>query len=171
MHRVALLLLIGAVSLTVAKIPIEHCCSHGDRSVVQKQWQDVFFHQDAKFRAGVVRLLLLRVIQDHPEAHDLFTAVDVDNPTGGPFTAHAMRIFNAIDMTINLLDDPNALEEALDHLAYQHHGRPGVKREHFTSFGQAMHRGLPKIIDSYNYLSWKACFGEILRKIAGRLTA
>ena len=171
MNRVVLLMLVGAVSLTVVQAAAEHCCSFGDRSIVQKQWQNLFFHQDAKFRAGVARLILLRVIQDYPDAKELFTAVGVDNPQSGAFTAHAMRIFNGIDMAINLLDDPEALEAALDHLAHQHSGRPGVKREHFTSFGQAMHRGLPKVIDSYSYLSWKACFKHILQKIAGRLSA
>jgi len=36
-----------------------------------------------------------------------------------------------MDMIINLLDHPEALKEALDHLAEQHHGHAGVKKEHF----------------------------------------
>jgi len=60
MHRVALLLLIGAVTLAVAKTPVEHCCSHGDRAIVQKEWKALFANQDVKFRASVVRLLLLK---------------------------------------------------------------------------------------------------------------
>lgn len=171
MHRVALLLLIGAVAMTVAKSPLEHCCSSGDRKVVQKQWRGLFENQDAKFRAATARLLLLRVLQDYPEAKDLFKNVDVDNPKGPVFTAHAMRIFNAIDMSINLLDDPESLDEALDHLADQHEARAGVKKDYFTAFAGAMNRGLPKILDRYDIMAWKQCAGYILRTIASKLHA
>jgi hemoglobin-like flavoprotein len=169
MHRVALLLLIGAVALTVAKTPIEHCCSAGDRGIVQKQWRGLFENQDAKFRAGVARLLLQRVVTDYPAAKDLFKNVDIDNPKGGAFTAHSMRIFNALDMAINLLDNPESLDEALDHLADQHQARAGVKREYFTAFGQAMNRGLPKILDHYDIMAWKQCAGYILKKVSSKL--
>jgi hemoglobin-like flavoprotein len=169
MYRVALLLLIGAVALTVAKSPIEHCCSAGDRARVQKQWSSLFVNQDARFRAGVARLILQKVLEAHPEAAALFKNVDVDNPKGGPFTAHCMRIFNAIDMTVNLLGDPEALEEALEHLAQQHYARAGVKKAYFTTFGQLLNRGLSKIIDNYDTISWKTCFSGVLSKIASRL--
>jgi hypothetical protein len=167
MYRLALLMLIGALAVVHA----DHCCSAGDRHVVQKQWSELFENQDAKFRAGVARLLLLRVIQDYPDAKALFANVDVDHPTGGAFTAHSMRIFNAFDMTINLLDDEDSLNEALDHLADQHEGRAGVKRDYFKSFGQAVHRGLPKILDNYDYMAWKQCAGYILEVIASKLHA
>lgn len=169
MHRVALLLLIGAVALTVAKTPIDHCCSAGDRAKVAEQWRGLFANQDARFRAGVARLLLLKVIEENPDAKALFKNVDVENPRGGVFTAHSMRIFNALDMVINLLNEPEALDEALDHLADQHEARAGVKKAYFTSFGQAMNRGLPKVLDNYDLMAWKQCMGNILRKISGKL--
>ena len=171
MYRLALLLLIGAACVAHADHHVGHCCSAGDRHVVQEQWYGLFKNQDAKFRAGVARLLLQRVLQDHPDAKALFANVDVDHPTGGVFTAHAMRIFNALDMAINLLDDEDALNAALDHLADQHEARPGVKREYFTSFGQAMHRGLPKVLDHYDYMAWRQCGFYILNKIASKLHA
>jgi hemoglobin-like flavoprotein len=171
MHRVALLLLIGAVALTIASTPVEQCCSAGDRAKVQEQWRGLFADQDARFRAGIARLLLLKVIEENPDAKALFNNVGVDKPQGGEFTAHSLRIFNALDMAINLLDDPESLEEALDHLAEQHQARPGVKKAYFTSFGQALNRGLPKILDKYDIMAWKQCAGTILRKIASRLQA
>lgn len=170
MHRVALMLLI-AFAACVALSTADHCCSAGDRNVVQKQWSGLFENQDAKFRAGIARLLLARVIQDYPAAKDLFKNVDIDHPKGGVFTAHAMRIFNGLDMAINLLDDEDSLNAALDHLADQHEARPGVKKEYFTAMGQAMNRGLPKVLDSYDLMAWKQCGGYILRKIASKLHA
>jgi hypothetical protein len=171
MHRVLLLLLVGAVALTVAKTPIEHCCSAGDRHRVEKQWHDLFDGAAAKFKAGTARLLLQRVLQDYPDAAALFKNVDVDHPEGGVFTAHVLRIYNALDMIINLLDDPDALEAALDHLADQHAARDGVKKAYFQSFGEALNRGLGKLIDNYDSVSWKSCLRGALGKIAGKLSA
>lgn len=72
-----------------------------------------------------------RVLQDYPDAAALFKNVDVDHPEGGVFTAHVLRIYNALDMIINLLDDPEALDAALDYLADQHAARDGIKRAYF----------------------------------------
>jgi hypothetical protein len=171
MHHVALLLLIGAVALPSAHSSVTHCCSAGDRHRVQEQWNGLFGRHDAKFRAGAARLLLQRVLQDYPDAKALFKNVGVDDPKSGAFTAHCFRIFNALDMTINLLDDPEALEEALDHLADQHGARDGVKRAYFQSFGEAMNRGLGRLIDNYDTVSWKSCMRGVLAKIAGKLPA
>jgi len=171
MHRVALLLLLGAVALTAASSPLDSCCSAGDRKIVQKQWSGLFENQDAKFRGATARLLLLRVLKDYPEAKDLFKNVGVDDPTGGPFTAHSLRIFNALDMAINLLDDPESLDEALDHLADQHEARAGVKKDYFRSFGQALNRGMPRILDKYDIMAWKQCAGYILRTVSAKLHA
>jgi Globin len=72
-----------------------------------------------------------RVVELNPDAKDLFKAVNVENPTSGEFSAHALRVLNGLDMSINLLKDPEALEAALDHLADQHQVRAGVKKAHF----------------------------------------
>jgi hypothetical protein len=171
MHRVALLLLIGAVALTSADSSVTHCCSAADRHRVEKQWHAMFDGAPGKMKAGTARLLLQRVLQDYPEATALFKNVGVDDPKGGAFTAHSFRIYNALDMIINLLDDPEALGEALDHLADQHGARTGVKKAYFQSFGEALNRGLGKLIDNYDALSWKACMRGALSKIAGKLQA
>jgi hypothetical protein len=167
MHRVALLLLIGVAMCSAS----ENCCSAGDRNKIRKEWSGLFENQDAKFRAGVARLLLLKVVEENPDAKALFKNVDIDNPMGGVFTAHAMRIFNALDMVINLLPDPESLDEALDHLADQHFARPGVKKAYFASFGKALERGLPKILDKFDLMAWRQCYGYILRTIASKLPA
>jgi hypothetical protein len=166
MYRVALLLLIGA-----AMCSADSCCSAGDRNKIRKEWSGLFENQDAKFRAGVARLLLLKVVEENPDAKALFKNVDIDNPTGGVFSAHAMRIFNALDMLINLLPDEESFEEALSHLADQHLARPGVKKAYFVSFGKAMERGLPKVLDKFDLMAWRQCLGLILREIANKLPA
>jgi hypothetical protein len=80
-----------------------------------------------------------------------------------------MRIFNALDMIINLLKQPEALDEALEHLADQHAVREGVKKAHFQSFVQAMGRGLYRILDHYDAIAWKSCMHGIFSKIASKL--
>ena len=71
-----------------------------------------------------------------PETKDLFKNVGVDDTHSGAFHAHAMRITGALDMLINLLDDPDVLDDAIDHLADQHSHHDGIKKEHFAVGGQ-----------------------------------
>jgi hypothetical protein len=111
------------------------------------------------------------VVENHPEAKGLFGNVDVDHPQGGVFAAHCMRVMNALDMVINLLDDPDTMDEALDHLAEQHHDREGVKKEYMQEFLSLMQRALPGLVDNYDAMSWRACFQGIGAKISARLGA
>jgi hemoglobin-like flavoprotein len=166
MYRVALLLL-GALAVTVTGD--EHCCSAGDRSKVMAQWREVFDSQDSKFKYSTAGLLLDRVLKDYPDGVALFKNVGIDNPQSGAFKAHLMRIFNALDMVINLLQEPEALAEALDHLADQHAVREGVKKAHFQSFTEAMFRGLYKLLDNFDGFAWKSCMSGVISKIASKL--
>ena len=61
----------------------------------------------------------------------MFKGVNIADPSSAAFAAHSSRILNGLDMVINLLDHPEALNEALEHLSHQHHEREGVKQEHF----------------------------------------
>jgi hemoglobin-like flavoprotein len=70
------------------------------------------------------------VIADYPEILPLFAAVGITRPRGGAFSAHCMRIANAFDMIINMLNNEESLNEALNHLARQHVARPGIRAEH-----------------------------------------
>lgn len=163
-------LLLGAVA--VYGSALDHCCSAGDRAIVQSQWKSLWGDtESSKYKIGVGRLMLLKLVELNPDAKALFSKVGVDHPTGGAFSAHAMRVMNGLDMAINLLDNPEALDEALDHLADQHHDRPGVKKEHFKTMGTILNGGLAKVLDGYNSMSWKSCFKGILTKIASKLPA
>ena len=62
---------------------------------------------------------------------EAFKRVNIEHPESGEFQSHSVRILDALDMVINLLDHPAALKEALEHLAHQHHGRPGLKKDQF----------------------------------------
>jgi hemoglobin-like flavoprotein len=168
MYRVALLLL-GALAVTVTGDSDPNCCTAGDRTKIIAQWKEVFHTQDAKFKYGTAGLLLDRVLKDYPDGVALFKNVGIDNPQSGAFKSHLMRIFNAIDMIINLLHEPEALAEALDHLADQHAVREGVKKAHFQSFTEAMFRGLYKLLDHFDGFAWKSCMRPILSKIASKL--
>jgi hypothetical protein len=170
MFRLAVLL--GLVAFCAAKTPIDQCCSAEDRNIIQEQWKALWKDtESSKIKIAVGRNLLLKVVEINPEAKALFKAVNIENPTSGEFSAHALRVLNGLDMTINLLKDPEALEAALDHLADQHFNRPGVKKAYFKSFGEILGTALPKLLDDYNGLSWKACFKYILTSIASKLSA
>jgi hypothetical protein len=168
MFRLAVLL--GLVAFCAAKLPIDHCCSAEDRNIVQEQWQSLWKDtESSRVKMGFGRNLLLKLAELNPAVKGLFANVDIDNPTGGKFNAHAMRILNGIDMAINLLKDPEGLDAALDHLADQHAAREGVTRAQFKSMGAILSDALPRVLDDYNSLSWKSCFKLILTQIASKL--
>jgi len=79
---------------------------------------------------------------------EVFKGVNIDHPESGEFQSHAVRILNALDMVINLLDDPPALKEALDHLAHQHGEQEGVTKEHFKVSGRIFHGTIPRHLHS-----------------------
>jgi hypothetical protein len=56
-------------------------------------------------------------------------------------------------------------------LADQHRVRPGVKKEYFKVFGEIMFKGLSKLLDHFDSLSWKSCLRGIISKVAGKLQA
>ena len=72
-----------------------------------------------------------RLVQEHPEAKELFHGVSIDDPNSGEFEAHSLRIFNSFDLLVNLLQDREALHEASEHLGHQHAERHGVVAKYF----------------------------------------
>jgi hypothetical protein len=166
-----LVVLLGLVAFCVAKTPIDHCCSADDRHNVMRQWKVLWEDtESSKVKIAFARRILLKVVEDHPSAKALFSNVDVDHPEGGVFAAHCMRVMNALDMIINLLDDQESLDEALDHLADQHHEREGIKKEYMLEFFTIMRDALPQLLDKYDGMSWRSCFRGIFAKISGKLS-
>jgi hemoglobin-like flavoprotein len=169
MFRLAVLL--GLVAACVAQ-QVSHCCSADDRHNVMSQWKSMWSDtESSKVKIIFARRILQRVVADHPDVAGLFSRVDIDHPEGGAFAAHCMRVVNALDMVINLLDDPDAMNEALDHLADQHHVREGVKREHMQEFFQLLQRALPQMVDTYDGMSWRSCMRGVFDKLSSKLNA
>jgi hypothetical protein len=163
-----LVVLLGLVAFCAA----DECCSAEDRHRVEDQWQGLWEDtESSKIKIEIGRVILLKVVEKYPEAKALFTRVNIDNPTSGEFSAHIMRIMEAVDMSINLLDDADALGEALDHLADQHQVRAGVTKAYFQAFLEEFLTDVPKLIDSYDDMSWRACFTGIINKVASKLQA
>jgi len=166
-----LLVLVGLAVACLAS-PNEHCCSEEDHKLVQKQWSILWRDtESSRIKTKFGELLLLRLVKEHPEVGELFKNVGIEDPDGPKFLAHAFRILNALDMAINLMDDPPALDAALDHLADQHQVRTGVQKAHFKKFGEILSGGLVKVLDDYDALAWKSCLKGILTKIASKLSA
>lgn len=134
--------------------------------IVQAQWNAVWTStESSQMKLGFARTLMLNLLRVFPEATELFKDVGIDNPLGGRFSAHCMRIVNAFDMLINLLDSPDSLDEALDHLAVQHGARPGVRVGHIHVFGQLLSLGLLQILDDYDAMAWKSCWKGIVKRM------
>ena len=67
-----------------------------------------------------------RLFELAPGATALFGRVHVEDFEGPEFSAHIMRVMGGLDMLVNYLEDTQALEEMLAHLASQHVVREGV---------------------------------------------
>lgn len=167
-----MLLLVGVVTVAVAdeEQKDEFCCSRSDRQTVVKQWRALLDNQDAQFRMNLGRTLLAAIMDAHPEVTALFKAVDVDHPMRGVYSALVMRLFGGIDMAISMLSNQAALEEALDHLSYQHRERPGVKKIYFDTLKKIMAYAVPALLDDYDAMAWERCMGSIISKVSSRLT-
>jgi len=165
------ILVMTLVAVCLAKTPVDHCCSAEDRNIIQEQWKQLWKDaESSKLKIAFGRKILLKLAELNPDVKGLFKGVHIDEPEGGEFSAHSLRILNGIDMIINLLGDPDTLDEALDHLADQHQVRTGVKREHFKTMGAILGTAMPKVLDDYNSMSWKSCFRGVLTKIASKLS-
>lgn len=163
-----LIVLLGLAAVCAAKY--DHCCSAADRHTVQQEWDDLWEGvESSKLKIGFGRLTILKLAEKHPEIKEAMTAVDIEHPESGRFSVYSLRILLAFDNVITLLDDPEALEAALDHMAEKWSHRQGVKFEHFKAFGEILNDGLSHLIENYDPMAWKSCFGGIFRKVASRL--
>lgn len=53
----------------------------------------------------------------------MFERVGGDDTSSAKFIGHAMRVLAGLDISINLLDQPDALKAQLEHLHHQHDER------------------------------------------------
>ena len=75
----------------------------------------------------------------YPETKQLFARVKGDDPTSPEFAAHAYRVVNGFSVFLPALNDTAVLVEMASHLAKQHAGRTGIKREHFKVSATVSH--------------------------------
>jgi len=163
-----LLCLFALVAICAAKY--DHCCSAADRRRVQHEWDELWHDvESARLKIGFGRLALTKLVEKHPELKEPMQVVDVEHPDSGKFSVYSLRVLLAFDNVITLLDDPEALEAALETLAERWSHREGVTFVHFKDFGDLLSEGLSHLIEDYDPMAWKACFSGIFRKVASRL--
>jgi hemoglobin-like flavoprotein len=117
----------------------------------------------------MARQYLLMLSQVYPELKDAFGRVDINNPMGGNFTAHSLRISAAWDMLMNMVDKPEILNAALEHLADQHAARFGLKRQHFATLGEMTLAWFRQVTDYFDFLSGQTCIMPLFEGIASKL--
>jgi len=164
-----LIVLCALAAVCAAKY--EHCCSAADRHTVQKQWTDLWKDiHSTKIKIGFGRRAILALVDKHPELKEAYKVVDIEHPEGGLFSAYSLRLLLAFDNIILLLDDSEALDFALDHMANRWSKQKGVTIEHFKSFGQILNAGFHVVADEYDPMAWKACFTGIARRVGSKLS-
>ncbi|CAH1787065.1 unnamed protein product, partial [Owenia fusiformis] len=112
----AKLLIAAAFMAIVAAAYASDCCNGADRKTVLRQWESVWKANYNNARANIAKDIFARFFAKVPEAKPLFTRVKVEDPKSAAFSAHAIRIISGLDIALNLLSDPQTLNEELSHL-------------------------------------------------------
>nr|BAC84990.1 globin M2 precursor [Haemadipsa zeylanica] len=159
----------GAIFADVHVEDHDELCSGGDGNIVVEDWNQLWEGSDSSFRIAFAKEVLLEVVNAHPEAKELFHAVNIEDPNSGEFEAHSLRIINTFDLLVNLLQDRHALHEASLHLGHQHAARPGVVAKYFKTFGQELIKALAHLIDDFHFIAWKGCFKTLTKEIVGSI--
>lgn len=158
------LIVFGAL-FSVAYCAQDIQCDELARIKIKNQWNRAY--AGGQDREDFAQALWRAVFAIAPEARQLFTRVGGDDVTSPAFKAHAERVLAGLDIAINLLDQPEALEAELAHLAKQHDARL-IPDTYFNVFQTALTTVLPAQLGRcYGPLTWKACFAVIAKGIRG----
>jgi len=138
-------------------------CAGLEAFKVKHQWQEAFGEGHHRLEFGLK--LWNNIFHDHPTARDLFKRVRGDNTYSPEFEAHAQRVLSGLDMTISLLDDPDAFKAQIAHLHGQHQER-NIKPEYYDFFRAALLETLPEYLGtSLDFDAWTHCYDHIVSGI------
>lgn len=160
MKTAVVVLLAAFVAFTSAKE-----CDKLARLKVKAQWNRAYSTGEDRehFAEAVWRALFAQA----PQARALFTRVGGDDTSSPKFQAHASRVFAGFDITIKLLDQPEALKAQLERLAQQHANR-NIPDNYYDVFRTALGHVLPAQLGRcWDKEAWKACFDLIANGIRG----
>lgn len=165
------LVLCFVVTLMMTSQVSSQQCSSEDRKVVMKEWENIvgIMRDSSNLRIYMIRDIIVRLVEKHPDAAEVFKNVDFANPNSVTFRVHCMRMFGGLDMILNLMGDPEALDSALEHLAEQHAARPGVRAAHFLTFAALVHENNLTCMADYDTMSWEACVTPVIKKLVSKL--
>jgi hemoglobin-like flavoprotein len=140
-------------------------CDALTRLKVKYQWRRAY--SSGSDRENFAQALWRATFAQAPEARQMFSRVGGDDTNSAKFKAHAERVLAGLDITINLLDQPEALKAELEHLHEQHQGR-NIPDKYFYVFRSALGHVLPAQLGRcWDKDAWKACFNYIAHGITG----
>jgi len=153
----------------VAFAAAQDCCSMEDRREILALWESIWSAQYSGRRVAVAQAVFADLFERLPASKDLFTRVNVADPSSAEFSAHCVRVINGLDTVINMLEDPATLEEQLAHLASQHAARDGITSFHFDEIANSFDTVLSQAIPCFNRAAWDRCFELIADGITAGL--
>nr|P13578.1 RecName: Full=Extracellular globin-2B; AltName: Full=Erythrocruorin; AltName: Full=Extracellular globin IIB [Tylorrhynchus heterochaetus] len=147
----------------------DDCCSAADRHEVLDNWKGIWSAEFTGRRVAIGQAIFQELFALDPNAKGVFGRVNVDKPSEADWKAHVIRVINGLDLAVNLLEDPKALQEELKHLARQHRERSGVKAVYFDEMEKALLKVLPQVSSHFNSGAWDRCFTRIADVIKAEL--
>jgi len=170
MLRLTVLFCLAAFAAAKVYTGQSHCCSAGDRAVVQEQWNELWHDvTSSKLKIGFGKLLILKLAESDPKLKEAFATVDIEHPNSGKFQAYSLRVLGAFDLLITVLDDDEALDAATSHMAQVWSGRKGFTVEHFKTLGAILKNGLNAVSEHFDPMAWKSCLGGIFKRVSSKL--
>lgn len=156
---------LAAVALAEEEHPDDEIYGHDDKCGplqiirVKTQWAEAFGSMED--RLAFAQAVWRAIFAHAPEAVKLFRRVHGDDLHSPEFKAHSMRVLAGLDMTISMMDDPEAFEAQLHHLQGQHEAReiPGNYFEVFEhALLQVVHASVGRCFDPH---AWHGCYDRI----------
>jgi len=144
----------------------DDCCSAEDKKEVAFMWHQVWHTSHSDRKVAIMKAVFHEVIEKHPEVKDRLKALGIEDEEGAPFRAYVIRVTHGVDNLINLLDDPQILEEQIHYLSDKFGDKLDNKKTYFEAVVEAFEEVLPKISTCFNINAWNRCLNRLAQAVA-----
>lgn len=146
----------------------DDCCSAEDRKEIQSLWKNVWATANTDRKVTIVQALFDDLFSRHPEAKALFSGVKAGESDSGVYRAYCVRVATALDVAVNMLDEPDVLTKQVEYLA-SIHNMPGIKKEYMLTFAGSFERVFAKVSSCFDAAAWNRCFQKFVAGIANKM--
>jgi hypothetical protein len=149
----------------------DDCCSVEDKKELAFMWHSAWHSSHTDRKVTIMKEVWHDVLTKHPEAKDFLKAADVDveQEDSPKFRAFLIRLVQRFDNIINLLEEPQVLEEQIHYMAEQYGTKVGLKKSYFEAVADAFEHVLPKVSSCFNLGAWHRCLHRLAQVVSAKV--